>query len=170
MQVEGAEGAGAGLRAEHDITRAATVAPAAESTLRRLQRLQSQQVWPFPFTSRSEGQLEYAQNSRLSSSAISHGGGVQEQEKAREQDRSRRVKSDASAAQRKEHRQTRKKEQYARRVQAQQSEAWRPRVGDTVDVPKLGQQAVVQSVKGKKVNVTLRGMPITVTLADVVRI
>lgn len=95
---------------------------------------------------------------------------MQDQEKAQEEERSRRVQNDASAAQRKDVRQARKKKQYAQRVQAQQSEAWRPQVGDTVEVPKLGQQAVVQSIKGKKVSVTLGGMPITVTLADVVRI
>ena len=39
-----------------------------------------------------------------------------------------------------------------------------------VEVPKLGQEAVVQGIKGKKVTVSLGGMPLTVTLADVVRI
>lgn len=63
-----------------------------------------------------------------------------------------------------------KKAQVEQKVAQQQSEAWKPEVGDLVEVPKLGGVARVQSVQGRRVTVSMGSMPITVKLPDVLRV
>jgi hypothetical protein len=56
------------------------------------------------------------------------------------------------------------------KVAQQQDEDWAPKVGDLVEVPKLGGVARVQSVRGQKLSVTLGSIPVTVKLSDVLRV
>lgn len=54
--------------------------------------------------------------------------------------------------------------------QQQAAAAWRPAVGELVDVPKLGTSARVEHVKGKKVTVGFGQMSMTVNVAEVLQI
>ena len=67
---------------------------------------------------------------------------------------SRAESKDVSASKKQKAKAKSKKQHIEQKVAQQQSETWRPQVGDMVEVPKLGQEAVVQGIKGKILHVS----------------
>jgi hypothetical protein len=60
-----------------------------------------------------------------------------------------------------------KTENEVSQMQRQADTKWRPSVGDTVHVPKLGDSALVTEVKGRKVAVVVGQMTFTLNVSEV---